>query len=82
MEMSRRAMQLLREASRSPLVLQNREPGQAVASGFLVVRKDGLGFTHQIRTLQALLKVGLVQETTKTIYSISPIGQSALKGLA
>lgn len=79
MELSRKALELLREASRTPLALHHREPSHRKPAEDFIARPDGRGATFQKKTLDSLLKAGLLEETGEHVFVASPSGMQVLR---
>lgn len=77
---SRRALDLLRDATRSELQIVKVEEKHHCKTE-KVVRLDHKGFEHQVKTLEALLRSGFLTYENG-IYRITPKGLEEVEGAA
>lgn len=80
-EISRRALDLLRDATHCELRIIERVEARHHRKTAKVVRLDGRGNEHQVKTLEALLRSGLVTTDSGT-FQITPKGLEELEGAA
>ena len=80
MDISRRALDLLRDATRCELLIVKVEEKHHCKTE-KVVRQDGKGNEHQVKTLEALVRSGLLAPENG-IFRITTKGLEELEGAA